>query len=403
MMASCSRFRDENIESTRLLNNLSCRNTEKNTKSTMKIFCDYLEHKNLNIDKIVEDNALFDQTLSNFFSSVLKENGDDYKKNSFVSLKNGIRRYFTEKYDIDISNKSIFKLGWDMYRAKLKDIRQKGLGNTVHKPKIQSEDLVKCYESLDLTKAKGLQRKIFIDIIVYFGVRGREELRQMTFNSFKEESNAVGERWFRVIPTFDKNHREEVDQSDFDGGVIPLISNSSMCPFTSLKKYISKRNRRIEAFWQRPKENVNDEMPIWYDGAPLGKCTLENMMKDISKELNLSKVYTNHCGRATTVCTLKENGFSDREVMSVTKHKSSQSLIAYDNVENKKKVEMGKRIAEKCFRLIDKSESTSFDTCLQSDLLNDLQNKEDGLQRDSEPDTKKMKIRTSWGQIEIDL
>ena len=48
-----------------------------------------------------------------------------------------------------------------MYRAKLKDVKQNGLGNIVHKPRIDSKDLKKMYESLDLNTASGLQKKSF--------------------------------------------------------------------------------------------------------------------------------------------------------------------------------------------------------------------------------------------------
>ena len=50
------------------------------------------------------------------------------------------------------------------------------------------------------------------------------------------------------------------------------------------------------------------------------------MMKNISRSTGLSRVYTNHCVRVTVVTELKEQGFSNDEIASLTGHKSSVSL-----------------------------------------------------------------------------
>ena len=120
-----SRFKeDSQVESKRLLANLLSENTEKNTKCGMKVFNEYLEMKKTNLDNIARDTKLLDETLSDFLCSVCKTDGNDYKKNSFMSLKNGIRRSLIRTYDVDISDNKVFKKSSEMYRAKLKDVKQ---------------------------------------------------------------------------------------------------------------------------------------------------------------------------------------------------------------------------------------------------------------------------------------
>ena len=75
--------------------------------------------------------------------------------------------------------------------------------------------------------------------------------------------------------------------------------------------YISKLNPKYEALFQQPWRDWNESAithDIWYENRPLGVNTLGNMMKEISSKAKLSKVYTNHCVRATAVTLCSEVG-----------------------------------------------------------------------------------------------
>jgi hypothetical protein len=54
-----------------------------------------------------------------------------------------------------------------------------------------------------------------------------------------------------------------------------------------------------------------------------------NMMTTIRKDCQLSKIFTNHSLRATTVHLLDIAWFPDRHIMSVTGHKAESSLKTY--------------------------------------------------------------------------
>ena len=73
----------------------------------------------------------------------------------------------------------------------------------------------------------------------------------------------------------------------------------------------------------------------------VGVNTLQVFMKTLSKELNLSQIYTNHDIRVTATTNLCRAGFSDVQVMAVTGHKSLASLALYRRVNNQEKNEMG--------------------------------------------------------------
>ena len=101
------------------------------------------------------------------------------------------------------------------------------------------------------------------------------------------------------------------------------------CPIVSLKLYISKLNKNCDAFFQKPRPNFCYDDTTWYCNMPLGKCTLENMMKNISKCAKLSRVFTNHCIRTTVSTVLGHAGVDSRNICAITGHKSEQSLKSY--------------------------------------------------------------------------
>lgn len=100
------------------------------------------------------------------------------------------------------------------------------------------------------------------------------------------------------------------------------------CPLRSFLKYTSKLNERCEFFFQRPKTNITDES-TWYDAVPLGHNTLGSMMPAICDKAGIEKRYTNHSLRATAVHVLDVAEFAGRHIMSVTGHKSENSLKTY--------------------------------------------------------------------------
>jgi hypothetical protein len=106
-----------------------------------------------------------------------------------------------------------------------------------------------------------------------------------------------------------------------------FISDDETCPVRTFCRYKSKLNKNCAFLFQRPKSNTVGD--CWYDSVPVGHNTLGNMMQSISKDCQLSKIYTNHSLRATTVHLLDVARFPDRHIMSVTGHKAESSLKTY--------------------------------------------------------------------------
>ena len=92
-------------------------------------------------------------------------------------------------------------------------------------------------------------------------------------------------------------------------------------------------------FFQLPKCKFQYSEDVWYTTRPIGEKRLNDMMKNLSKDVGLSKVYTNHSVRATTVNLLTHSGVPDREIMHITGHKCEASLSSYnaESSENQKR------------------------------------------------------------------
>ena len=64
-------------------------------------------------------------------------------------------------------------------------------------------------------------------------------------------------------------------------------------------------------------------------------------MSDLSEKCCLSQIYTNHSIRITGITVLTNASYSNADIMSVSGHKSVQSLAVYQKTD-KKKIKMGK-------------------------------------------------------------
>ena len=75
---------------------------------------------------------------------------------------------------------------------------------------------------------------------------------------------------------------------------------------------------------------------MWYKKTPIGKNTINNIMKTMKKNSPLrvtcpDKRLTNHSARKTVVKKLKSPGIPKCELKNITGHSSKQGLDDYDS------------------------------------------------------------------------
>lgn len=121
------------------------------------------------------------------------------------------------------------------------------------------------------------------------------------------------------------NHNKSVQKTQN----VLFFTDSPVCPVYCFENYLSKLSSKRNDLWQKLKPNLTGFESEWYFNAPLGRDPLNDTMKTLSIKAKLSKEYTNHSIRATTVTTLGENDVKDRIIMATTNHRSESSLKSY--------------------------------------------------------------------------
>ena len=136
-----------------------------------------------------------------------------------------------------------------------------------------------------------------------------------------------------------KNHQ---DDTTFTSGIMPEIPDSPLCPVKSYMFYLSKLHPRCGYLWQhcKDKEDITDS-DIWFKPLKIGQNPLAAFMSRVSHDADLSKVYTNHSIQVTGTTLLVRYNFSDKQIMSVSGHRSINSLSVYKKVSDQEKIAMG--------------------------------------------------------------
>ncbi|CAG2211446.1 unnamed protein product [Mytilus edulis] len=213
------------------------------------------------------------------------KDGEMYKKSTMQSYRQGLQHHLSKTRDIDILKSDNFKKSKKAYQCMTKELKRLGMAAVEHCPAIADADMEKMYMfSIKIWK-------VFVDIMIHFGRRVRENLATLTRQDF---------------------------------AVQPEPEGSDRCPVRSFVKYIRRLNPNCNKLFQQPKLTAKDG--IHYGNIPLGHNKLGIYMNEISKAANLSREYTNHSCRATTVLILDEAQIPSRHIMSVTGHKPEAYL-----------------------------------------------------------------------------
>lgn len=342
-------------------------NTKKQTDIMKNVFVAYCDEKKIKLNFETISKTELDDILTKFYVEVRKQNGDFYKKTSFYSLRFSLQRKMKEiRGDrFDIIEDREFSRSNSVFAAQCVVLKKEGLGQIDHYPPISEDDIKLLYQSNVFSSENpvSLQRKVFFDLMLHFCRRGMENLRNLTTRDFvvKTMSNGV-ECVIKVSDELTKNHRE-TDENQDEG--VMKATGLKNCPVATYKLYLSKLNPKQAVFFQRPKSFKPQSGP-WYDNMVLGVKSLERMMKKISAAGNLSRLYTNHSIRSTSITILDQNGVEARHIMSVSGHRSESSLRTYSKTSSAKRREMSTLLSEKTSGATDCGESSTSTSDIQS-------------------------------------
>ena len=133
-------------------------------------------------------NREFGGSRAKYFSTWILSRSQTIKRRAVRKTFNDNASLWTTKTfliakNFDIVNDAEFREANEMFHAMLVQIKLAGKGSVTHKESISQEDFLKIKSSLDVNSPKGLQNKVFMDIMLHMCNRGRENLRDFSIKA----------------------------------------------------------------------------------------------------------------------------------------------------------------------------------------------------------------------------
>ena len=199
----------------------------------------------------------------------------------------------------------------------MKLYRQTHNAKPTHKTPISEGDFNKLKEYFRnrISIPAVLQEYVWFSLCYKFGRRGREGWRTLLKTSFEIKTDDVGVEYVtQVLTESTKNHQSaKQDTADFsDNRIHEVNTDTLLCPVRTFRNHIENLNPDSPFLFQTPKKTTKRDGACMFLPVAMGKNTLTQMMPNLSEKANLSKRYTNHCVRASTITTLSQNGISGR-------------------------------------------------------------------------------------------
>ena len=132
----------------------------------------------------------------------------------------------------------------------LRHLKESGQDTTKHKAAIAPGDMRKMYESgiLSNSTPETLQNKVFVELCLHFGRRGREGLRKLAKNSIVFKTDDEGKEYATLCyHELEKNHPVQLAKQEEKKQIMYAQEDDVNCPLKSLKKYIKNLTPNVKA------------------------------------------------------------------------------------------------------------------------------------------------------------
>ena len=344
-MKRFAEFTDAEIEEKRQ-KSVPMATTKANLKAK-RILELYVSEKNLApIDFGSITPSELDTVLSKFYLEARTVTGDHYKASSLMNFRHSLNRLLQSvpfDRNINVVKDPAFRQSNETFKTAMRELKTLGNGEVDHYPQITLSDLRKIYNFMSCDSPRSLADKVQFDIRFYFCRRGCENIHAMTKDTFEVCVDGEGNEFVRQARgELNKNHNE-TDREGYTG-FMPAHAGSELCPVAAFKNYVSHLNPMCDSLWQRPLDSVASTRVVWYYNRPIGVNTLATFMRRLSEKCSLSKTYSNHSVRVTGVTLLRQLRFGQKQVMSVSGHKSVSSMVVYERVSDEDKMLMGRSL-----------------------------------------------------------
>lgn len=325
------------------------KSTSKQTKNHVDELKSFLQSKMLpNIIESIPQKYVC-QYLRLWFSTMKKKDGEFYSLSTLACKRASIHRYLQETAGYKLIGNEQFRLFEKTYNAvrhKSLVTNRKSCSTTAGYQPIEKEDLIRLDKYFNRSTPTRLQQEVLFNIVYHNGFRGREWIRNLNKEDIRIESGPDGLKHVNVVKSENEKNVKSNDYRNIRQVAMYEIPNSQMCPVAAVEKYLSMLPTQNSALFPKPKNKWTQES-FYCEKEVLGKNSLQDFMKTISRDANLHNTYTNHCIRVSLVTWLKENDIPNDQIKAVTNQKSDASIERYNKrMTSAKKRSLSEKITE---------------------------------------------------------
>jgi hypothetical protein len=103
-----------------------------------------------------------------------------------------------------------FQVSQKLFTTVTKDLKREGKGAVTHYPPIEETDLRKMYDYFNVNDNVKLQRKVFVDVMLYYGRPGRQNVHDLKICDFAATTDSDGEVYIYLTKDEQtKNHQDD--------------------------------------------------------------------------------------------------------------------------------------------------------------------------------------------------
>ncbi|XP_031684001.1 transcription elongation regulator 1 isoform X1 [Oncorhynchus kisutch] len=287
--------------------------TNKQTLWAINCFKDWLAEKQMIVDFSTIEKSEMNVLLRDFYCSVRRGKGGEYCIPSYIGIRAGVNRFINLpplSRAWCLMKDSEFTSSNNVFIGVLKKIRREGRDKTTHPKVIKAQDLEILQNSPVLSPytPRGLVNKVWFDIQLHFGPRGKEGNRRLTPQSFVIKYDENGAKYATMTSSEERQNHKDAEEQNWQNrcGIMFQNPGSDLCPIASLEKYLSKIPSDATSLYLHPKKLVLTSERIWYSQEPMGFNYLSSMLPRLCQEAGTLEKYTNNSLRSL------------REIMSVS-------------------------------------------------------------------------------------
>ena len=324
---------EQEIFLTELENNSVSFSTDCQTKKWVATFRRFLEEKKLSVSFEEVPLSVLNDYLRLFYASLKTVDGQYYAPASLICIRAALHRHLTSascNKKINILTGEDFRRANGVLKAMVKLYLNSNQMKHEELARISSDDMrkLKEYFQKHSNDFKVLQQECLFNIIYFFQLRGRENLRSLTKQSIGFKLGDDGRTMaFLKVPLLQKNVKASLKAKEFEdlkfARIVEQLGDDH-CPVKRLREYLSHLPAETKDDTLFPKFNKSQKS--FSSQQVLGKDQLGSLMSILSQSASLSKRYTNHSLRVIGINVLHENGLSNESIQGITGHKNAKSV-----------------------------------------------------------------------------